>query len=162
MPPVPAPEGIPMAKGILGDIAAAGLMNMLTGPHYYSGGLFGAPGMGGFFGGGPMFGVTASGRGTRKGTKRASRATLAGAISEAETSERPQGTSIGVVVAALWGEHRGYRHGACQQPGQQFSTLRPFESRKPRNVTSWFVSRSSSLKPHPRLSGPFSESRRAD
>jgi hypothetical protein len=48
--------GSPMAKGILGGIAAAGLMNMLTGPHYYSGGLFGAPVMGGFFGGGPMFG----------------------------------------------------------------------------------------------------------
>jgi hypothetical protein len=43
----------PMAKGILGGIAEAGLMNMLTGPHYYSGGLFGAPGMGGFFGRGP-------------------------------------------------------------------------------------------------------------
>ena len=49
--------GSPMAKGILGGIAAAGLMNMLTGPHYYSGGLFGAPVMGGFFGGGPMFGA---------------------------------------------------------------------------------------------------------
>jgi hypothetical protein len=48
--------GSPMAKGILGGIAGAGLMNMLTGPSYYSGGLFGAPGMGGFFGGGPMFG----------------------------------------------------------------------------------------------------------
>ncbi len=48
--------GSPMAKGILGGIAAAGLMNMLTGPHYYSGGLFGPPVMGGFFGGGPMFG----------------------------------------------------------------------------------------------------------
>ncbi len=48
--------GSPMAKGILGGIAAAGLMNMLTGPHYYSGGLFGAPVMGGFFGAGPMFG----------------------------------------------------------------------------------------------------------
>jgi hypothetical protein len=48
--------GIPMAKGILGGIAGAGLMNMLTGPSYYSGGLFGAPGMGGFFGAGPMFG----------------------------------------------------------------------------------------------------------
>src|SRR5215218_2656942 len=47
--------GSPMAKSILGGIAAAGLTNMLTGPHYYSGGLFGAPGMGGFFGGGPMF-----------------------------------------------------------------------------------------------------------
>src|SRR5215207_10694462 len=32
--------GSPMAKGVLGGIAAAGLMNMLTGPHYYSGGLF--------------------------------------------------------------------------------------------------------------------------
>jgi hypothetical protein len=48
--------GSPMAKGILGGIAGAGLMNMLTGPSYYSGGLFGAPGMGGFFGAGPMFG----------------------------------------------------------------------------------------------------------
>jgi hypothetical protein len=48
--------GSPMAKGVLGGIAATGLMNMLTGPHYYSGGLFGAPDMGGFFGGGPMFG----------------------------------------------------------------------------------------------------------
>jgi hypothetical protein len=48
--------GIPMAKGILGGIAGASLMNMLTGPSYYSGGLFGAPGMGGFFGAGPMFG----------------------------------------------------------------------------------------------------------
>jgi hypothetical protein len=47
--------GNPMAKGILGGIAAAGLMNMLTGPHYYSGGLFGPPVMGGYFGGGPMF-----------------------------------------------------------------------------------------------------------
>jgi len=26
-------------------------MNMLPAPHYYSGGLFGVPGMGGFFGG---------------------------------------------------------------------------------------------------------------
>jgi hypothetical protein len=43
--------GSPMATGILGGIAAAGLMNMLAGPHYYSGGLFGAPVMGGFFGG---------------------------------------------------------------------------------------------------------------
>ncbi len=48
--------GSPMAKGILGGIAGAGLMNMLAGPSYYSGGLFGAPGMGGFFGAGPMFG----------------------------------------------------------------------------------------------------------
>src|SRR5829696_1415595 len=48
--------GSPMAKGILGGIAGVGLMNMLTGPSYYSGGLFGAPGMGGFFGAGPMFG----------------------------------------------------------------------------------------------------------
>ena len=46
--------GIPMAKGILGGIAAAGLMNMLTGPPYS--GFFGAPGMGGFFGAGPRFG----------------------------------------------------------------------------------------------------------
>jgi hypothetical protein len=35
--------GSPMAKGILGGIAAAGLMNMLSGPHYYSGGLFSPP-----------------------------------------------------------------------------------------------------------------------
>jgi hypothetical protein len=58
-PPVGAAGGMlgsPMAKGVLGGIAAAGLMNMLTGPHYYSGGLFGAPMMGGFFGPGPMFG----------------------------------------------------------------------------------------------------------
>src|SRR3712207_5921323 len=55
--------GSPMAKGILGGIAAAGLMNMLTGPHYYSGGLFGAPGMGSFFGGGPMFGGYGMGEG---------------------------------------------------------------------------------------------------
>jgi len=48
--------GSPMAKGVLGGIAAAGLMNMLAGPHYYSGGLFGAPGMGGFFGGGDFGG----------------------------------------------------------------------------------------------------------
>jgi len=49
--------GSPLAKGILGGIAAAGLMNMLSGPHYYGGlggGLFGPPVMGGFFGG-PVF-----------------------------------------------------------------------------------------------------------
>jgi hypothetical protein len=73
--------GSPMAKGILGGIAAAGLMNMLTGPHYYSGGLFGAPLMGGFFGGSPMFGGYGFGEGTRKDTrkvsKRVSRMTLA-------------------------------------------------------------------------------------
>lgn len=62
--PTPTPQlgagdmlGSPMAKGILGGIAAAGLMNMLSGPHYYSSGLFGPPVMGGFFGGGPMFGA---------------------------------------------------------------------------------------------------------
>ena len=59
--------GSPMAKGILGGIAAAGLMNMLTGPHYYSGDLFGAPGMGSFFGGAPMFG----GYGMREGYEEA-------------------------------------------------------------------------------------------
>src|SRR5215212_11772942 len=59
--------GSPMAKGILGGIAAAGLMNMLTGPGYYSGGLFGAPGMGGFFGGGPMFGGYGFGEGYEEG-----------------------------------------------------------------------------------------------
>ena len=59
--------GSPMAKGVLGGIAAAGLMNMLTGPHYYSGGLFGAPGMGGFFGGGPMFGGYGFGEGYEEG-----------------------------------------------------------------------------------------------
>src|ERR671921_1990045 len=59
--------GSPMAKGVLGGIAAAGLMNMLTGPHYYSGGLFGAPGMGGFFGGGPMFGGYGFGEGDEEG-----------------------------------------------------------------------------------------------
>ncbi len=59
--------GSPMAKGILGGIAAAGLMNMLTGPHYYSGGLLGAPGMGGFFGGGPMFGGYGFGEGYEEG-----------------------------------------------------------------------------------------------
>jgi hypothetical protein len=59
--------GSPMAKGILGGIAAAGLMNMLTGPHYYSGGLFGAPVMGGFFGGGPMFGGYGFGEGYEEG-----------------------------------------------------------------------------------------------
>jgi hypothetical protein len=57
----------PMAKGVLGGIAAAGLMNMLTGPHYYSGGLFGAPGMGGFFGAGPMFGGYGFGEGYEEG-----------------------------------------------------------------------------------------------
>jgi len=65
--------GSPMAKGVLGGIAAAGLMNMLTGPHYYSGGLFGAPGMGGFFGGDPCSAVTASERDTRKDTKKVSK-----------------------------------------------------------------------------------------
>jgi hypothetical protein len=59
--------GSPMAKGVLGGIAAAGLMNMLTGPHYYSGGLFGAPGMGGFFGGGPIFGGYGFGEGYEEG-----------------------------------------------------------------------------------------------
>src|SRR5918998_97594 len=59
--------GSPMAKGVLGGIAAAGLMNMLTGPQYYSGGLFGAPGMGGFFGGGPMFGGYGFGEGYEEG-----------------------------------------------------------------------------------------------
>jgi hypothetical protein len=59
--------GSPMAKGILGGIAGAGLMNMLTGPSYYSGGLFGAPGMGGFFGGGPMFGGYGFGEGYEEG-----------------------------------------------------------------------------------------------
>jgi len=59
--------GSPMAKGVLGGIAAAGLMNMLTGPGYYGGGLFGAPGMGGFFGGGPMFGGYGFGEGYEEG-----------------------------------------------------------------------------------------------
>jgi hypothetical protein len=59
--------GSPMAKGILGGIAGAGLMNMLTGPNYYSGGLFGAPVMGGFFGGGPMFGGYGFGEGYEEG-----------------------------------------------------------------------------------------------
>jgi hypothetical protein len=59
--------GSPMARGILGGIAAAGLMNMLTGPHYYSGGLFGPPVMGGFFGGGPMFGGYGFGEGYEEG-----------------------------------------------------------------------------------------------
>jgi hypothetical protein len=59
--------GSPMAKGVLGGIAAAGLMNMLTSPHYYSGGLFGAPLMGGFFGGGPMFGGYGFGEGYEEG-----------------------------------------------------------------------------------------------
>jgi hypothetical protein len=59
--------GSPMAKGILGGIVAAGLMNMLTGPHYYSGGLFGAPVMGGVFGGGPMFGGYGFGEGYEEG-----------------------------------------------------------------------------------------------
>jgi hypothetical protein len=59
--------GSPMAKGVLGGIAAAGLMNMLASPHYYSGGLFGAPGMGGFFGGGPMFGGYGFGEGYEEG-----------------------------------------------------------------------------------------------
>jgi hypothetical protein len=59
--------GSPMAKGILGGIAAAGLMNMLTGPHYYSGGLFGAPGMGGFFSAGPMFSGYGFGEGYEEG-----------------------------------------------------------------------------------------------
>jgi hypothetical protein len=59
--------GNPMAKGILGGIAAAGLMNMLTGPHYYSGGLFGPPVMGGFFGGGPVFGGYGFGEGYEEG-----------------------------------------------------------------------------------------------
>ena len=35
--------------------------------HYYSGGLFGAPGMGGFFGGGPMFGGYSFGEGYEEG-----------------------------------------------------------------------------------------------
>jgi hypothetical protein len=53
--------GSPMAKGILGGIAGAGLMRMLGGGghhHYGGGGLFGGGGpmMGGYFGGGPMFG----------------------------------------------------------------------------------------------------------
>jgi hypothetical protein len=59
--------GSPMAKGILGGIAGAGLMNMLTGPHYYSGGLFGAPGMGGFFSAGPMFSGYGFGEGYEEG-----------------------------------------------------------------------------------------------
>jgi hypothetical protein len=59
--------GSPMAKGILGGLDAAGLMNMLTGPHYYSGGLFGAPGMGGFFSAGPMFGGYGFGEGYEEG-----------------------------------------------------------------------------------------------
>jgi hypothetical protein len=59
--------GSPMAKGILGGIEAAGLMNMLTGPHYYSGGLFGAPGMGGFFSAGPMFSGYGFGEGYEEG-----------------------------------------------------------------------------------------------
>ena len=59
--------GSPMAKGVLGGIAAAGLMNMLTGPGYYSSGLFGAPVMGGFFGGGPMFGGYGFGEGYEEG-----------------------------------------------------------------------------------------------
>lgn len=44
--------GISMAKGVLGGIAAASLARALTGPSYHSGGFFGAPSMGGFFGGG--------------------------------------------------------------------------------------------------------------
>ena len=49
--------GSPLAKGIMGGIAGAGLMRMLGGGHHYGGsGFFGAPGMGGYFGGGPVFG----------------------------------------------------------------------------------------------------------
>ena len=59
--------GSPMAKGILGGIAAAGLMNVLSGPHYYSGVPFGASSMGGFFGGGPMFGGHGFGEGYEEG-----------------------------------------------------------------------------------------------
>src|SRR5919107_2582264 len=59
--------GSPMAKGVLGGIAAAGLMNMLTGPQYYSGGLFGAPGMGGFFGGEAQLGGYGFGEGYEEG-----------------------------------------------------------------------------------------------
>jgi hypothetical protein len=56
-----------MAKGILGGIAAAGLMNILTDSHYYSGGLFGAPGMGSFFGGGPHVRRYGFGEGYKEG-----------------------------------------------------------------------------------------------
>ncbi len=43
----------PLAKGVLGGIAGAGLMRMLGGGHHYGGsGLFGVPHMGGYFGGG--------------------------------------------------------------------------------------------------------------
>jgi hypothetical protein len=59
--------GSSMAKGVLRGIAAAGLMNMLSGPHYYSGGLLGAPGMGAFLGGGPMFGDYGFGEGYEEG-----------------------------------------------------------------------------------------------
>lgn len=67
MPASGGMPGSPMAKGILGGIAAAGLMNMLTGPSYYSGGLFGPPVMGGFFGGGPMLGDYGFGEGYEEG-----------------------------------------------------------------------------------------------
>ena len=40
--------GSPLAKGIIGGIAAAGLTRALTGGHHYHGG--------GFFGAGPIFG----------------------------------------------------------------------------------------------------------
>ena len=67
----------PLAKGVLGGIAGAGLMRMLGGGHHYGGGgLFGAPHIGGYFGGG----MGAWTRCTRKATKRAWR-TLTGVTS---------------------------------------------------------------------------------
>lgn len=58
--------GSPMAKGVLGGITAAGPMNMLTGPHYYSGGLFGPPSWV-VLRRGPMFGGYSFGEGYEEG-----------------------------------------------------------------------------------------------
>ena len=79
--------GSPMAKGILGGIAAAGLMSMLTGPHYYSGSLFGPPVMCGFFGGGPMFGGYGFGEGYEEGLEEGFEGTSAEESLEGVTSE---------------------------------------------------------------------------
>ncbi len=67
-----------MTKGLLGGIAAAGLMNMLIGPHYYSGGLFGA---------GPMFGGYGFGEGYEEGHGEGLEGDFGGGISEISPSD---------------------------------------------------------------------------
>jgi hypothetical protein len=99
-----------MAKGVLGGIAAAGLMNMLTGPGYYSSGLFGAPVMGGFFGGGPMFGGYGFGEGYEEGLEEGFEGDFGGRLLEQLGEERMrQFKGLLKDVSSVLEEDRGQR-----------------------------------------------------